>query len=272
MSQPFPFTPPFDAYQVIANITQLDLDSLYPLAPFDRDDRPYGLQMESFHLAYEYVSYKSIGGNILLEFRVDGLRKKGRGSHVTEGRTTSMVRIVMNTNNPEGQWKIDIIQLVPNIPVMDAAGAQSESHGDSIAGPDWGGRRDMNADELWTDWVFKPEEWNDCGRKDHPWRQFLCKVEDLGLNLAGFIVVCVIVVLMLVALLGLTGLLLWKHWQRKAEEASSEEEETGPLLTATKEDLDHGPEKIEEVLVSIEEPEEVVEEFGPFEHNVGDAV
>ncbi len=57
-----------------------------------------------------------------------------------------------------------------------------------LAGPDWGCCRNVGAGN-WTDWTFKPGEWNDCGRKDEHWRQLLRKVEDMGKNMTGLIII-----------------------------------------------------------------------------------
>jgi len=152
--------------------------------------------MGMFELEYRYLDYKAVSeGDVLLEFRVQGVRYDSwDNAFEGGGGVGSVVRVRMSRNNPEEQRRIEATELVPSddapnkshgVPGIDNGGKKS------LAGSDWGGRRDVSAG-IWADWTFIPEEWNDYGRKDEHWRQFLCRLEDLGMNLTGFIVTCVL--------------------------------------------------------------------------------
>ncbi len=112
--------------------------------------------------------------DMLLELRVEGLRFDESDFELEDGSWPErMVMVWMSTDNPEGERRVEGIELVSiNTDAQDAASDVTgfgEESNKPLVGPDWGGLRDMGA-ENWTDWTFKPGEWNDCGRKDEHWR------------------------------------------------------------------------------------------------------
>ena len=176
----------------------------------------------------------------MLEFKVAGMwhqDHKPNEIHFCDGiGPSSSVRLLLKAY--EGHRWIEAIELVPlNQPSrIQSLPANNEDSG-GIAEPDWGGRHDMDAG-LWIDWTYEPGEWNDCGRRDDYWRQCLCRMEDVGMNYAGFIVTCV---LLGVIVFVVFGFVCWRYCclsQMSPRTRDRDHEERDALLLAGDEDLD----------------------------------
>lgn len=257
-----------------------------------------------FELGYRYLNYRAVSeDDILLEFRVEGLRYDGMDIEFEDGfGAEKMVRVRMSATTEKKESRIEEVELVPvedlSEGIVDDTDETDEKDekdkGDgrdkrSLAGLDWGGRRDMNAGN-WTDWTFKPGEWNDCGRRDERFRQLLCKLEDLGMNLAGFIVICVLLTISAILLLGFLGWGLTRYLQKRALEGENKGEMDALLLSGDEDLNDDAFEKEAEAVgrgmpTEVQSPTAGADErvdgsdddgdddvFGQYEHNIGNVV
>ena len=261
---PFPWAPPFKAFQVPA----ADIISNGPQAA---DLLPDSQTWPSVELVYTHQRMSIHEDDWqsspeFLELNITGLRHSafGRNSvtfnqsdgHRTFG-TTHTVRIVFS--DKENILAIELGRIDNTTYGTDSVmPSQTIPKENSILGPDWGGRL-YKPGEFITFTEFDPGEWNDCGRKDHYWRQFCCKLDEWGTwaQYFGRDDGATITFIIGATLLGLASSvllcgLLWTAWRqirktqgRKRKEKEQHEEETDKLLL-------EGTENIEEAKSSSE--------------------
>lgn len=145
-------------------------------------------------LGYRYLDYKAVSRHdVMLEFRIEGMRYDGVDVDVEFGEGVGVewmvrVRVWMSDANPAEERRIEGVELVPVEASGDAYGCAGAEQGGnvSLAGLDWGGRRDLDGG-YWTGCTFKPGEWNECGRRDDRWSQISSHLEHSGMGLAGLV-------------------------------------------------------------------------------------
>ena len=230
-----------------------DIDSIIP--PPTPEAWP-SLELLYTHLDMSIYNQSNIlSSHNFLEFNVTGLRHPApshdkvefdlSNGHRTLGPAYT-VRIVYSNDD-----KILAIGLgqVDNTTygVGSTMSSQRTPKEDSILGPDWGGLLYKPVDYV-TFTEFDPGEWNDCGQKDHYWRQFCCKLEDwatlpqyFGRNDGALITFVIGIILLSLASVVLLCGLLWMVWrwirniqgQRRKEKEQNEEETDKLLLEGT---------------------------------------
>ena len=287
-----------------ANISQKEFNARYSTSRY-QDDRTNGA---SFQLAYNHLAYPPAVDpkDILLELQITGLRHEHHTPEdikltsewaengVIRG-IKSTVRLVLNDDNPMEEKRIVALEMVPkdnrtNIANSEQTGKTRMNGEKSIAGPDWGGRLDLDAGPpriYWISWAtFQPREWNDCGRKDDLLRQFSCKIEDWEAEYRKAVIVTLIALSMLGGVLAL-GLLAFLSWRlgtslwRQGNGAMKMEEEREGLLLVGNEELGEEEDKVMHSIVPAgaaatsavgdhDTADEMSDDgrFGPFEHNI----
>jgi len=274
------------------NISNQEIKDLYSI---QKDGSAWSLRIsiENPQLAYHYRYYKALRDeDILLELEISGFRHDDHNPKAIEFRdgvgVPSLVRLLMASDDSQGGRRIRKVQLIPRFQLPETGAVSAlEEPSESLAGPDWGGRYNADAG-LWTDWTFEPGQWNDCGKTDDRWRQFLCILEDLGMDCVGFIVACVLGGLVIMVILALMCWRLFKISRKSFREKEKRQEERDALLLSGDEDLDELSLKDEEEKaiaralssnppIVAEENEDEIDNsgdwrFGPFQQNLGDGV
>lgn len=269
---PYPFAPPFTANQIGTNKT------------LQREENAvgYGMPLRQFELAYEcdMVTYapkdRVREWEVLIQFEITGLRHEehrprdipffGSGLDERKGGTvpgvTSVVRLVLGYTELE-DMEISALELMPKDGMdrfapeaVDALRRAAEVKGEeSITTTNWGGRlHDRNGPDgkdMYSEHVsFKPEEWNDCGRKDEWGRQMMCSVDDLKERSPVEFVLSLILVT--ISLLGILIAVVSGVWLgvrflrgRNNEVVVTAEGETDALLLSGDEDLEEEEKEVE---------------------------
>ena len=305
--------PPFVANQIGVNGT----------LQREENNNGYGMPVRQFELAYEFNAVTYAPGRevwkweAFIEFEITGLRHEehvpkdipfSTSTSIPENEdavpgVNSVVRVIVGYTG-HNKMTIKAVELMPKKNNAKVAGEEMELQrkvaalkGDeSITTPSWGGRlRDINGldgkDMYITHALFKPGEWNDCGRKDERVRQVMCKLENIGNKLNDFwtsspVLSRFSLVLVGIVLNGLFISLLFVSWlairSLRGQKVGNGnvvtiEREDDSLLLFGDEELEDEEEKAKKEVKMTQalgrsihtEEHEDSQQFGPYEQNTG---